>query len=356
MSDKPNRDEKIHDPSPSRLRKAKEDGNVSKSKELVSVGILLAGGAALVGGAPFAFASLQELSARLFLGAATSPLSVDAMPALFARVGLPVLGFLLPFFLVVMTAGAAASVAQTGWNVTAKPLAPKFNRVSPLEGGKRLFSTKGLFEAGKALAKVAVVGPIAYAVLKERADEMLGLAGLPVDAIVAQAGVWVVDLALPVLGALLALAAVDYAFERHKWKSDLKMTDKEVKDEAKEQDGDPHMKGKRRQKARELATRPRLDHAVMQADVVVVNPTHYAVALRFDAASHAAPVVLCKGIRKRALAIKGLALELGIPVIEDRPLVRALYASVDEGAPIDESLYGAVATILAEVYRRRRAA
>ena len=356
MSDKPDRQEKVHDPSPSRLRKAKEDGNVSKSKELVSVGILLAGGSALVFGAPAAFASLQELARQLFLGAATSPLSVDALPALFAQVGFPVLGFLLPFFAVVMTAGAASTVAQTGWTVTAKPLVPKGSRISPMEGVKRLFSTKGLFEAGKALAKVAVVGPLAYGILKDRADEMLGLTGLPVDAIVAQAGTWIVDLAVPVLGSLLALAAADYAFERHRWKTDLKMTDKEVKDESKDQDGDPQMKGKRRQKARELAMRPRLDHAVMQADVVIVNPTHYAVALRFDPAVGSAPIVVCKGIRKRALAIKGLALDLGIPVVEDRPLVRALYASVDEGAPIDESLYGAVATILAEVYRRRRAA
>lgn len=355
MSDKPARDEKVHDPSPSRLRKAREDGNVFKSKELVSVGILLAGGAVIVAGAPLAFASLQELSARLFLGAATAPLSVDALPSLFAAIGFPVLGFLLPFFAVVMTAGAAASVAQTGWNVTAKPLAPKFSRVSPLEGTKRLFSSKGVFEAGKAVAKVAVVGPIVYVVLADRADEMLGLAGLPVEAIVAQTGVWVVDLAAPVLGALLALAAVDYAFERHRWHADLKMTHKEVKDEGKEQDGDPHIKGKRRQKARELAMRPRLDHAVMQADVVITNPTHYAIALKYDPVAGGAPVVLAKGIRKRALAIKGLAADLGVPTVEDRPLARALYATVDEGAPIDESLYAAVAAVLAEVYRRRAA-
>ena len=355
MSEKPDRQEKIHDPSPTRLKKAREDGNVFKSKELISVGILVAGGAVLVLGGPLAFATLRELSARIFLGAASTPLDVDGMPSLFASVGLPVLGLLLPFFGVVMAAGAAASVAQTGWNVTAKPLAPKGSRVSPLEGVKRLFSSKGLFEAGKALAKVAVVGPIAYVVLADRADEMLGLTTLPVDAIAAQTGAWVVDLAAPVLGALLILGAVDYAFEKHKWRTDLKMTEKEVKDEGKEQEGDPHLKGKRRQRARELAQRPRLDHAVMQADVVVTNPTHYAVALRFDAAAGGAPVVLCKGVRKRALAIKGLAAELGVPTVEDRPLARALHATVDEGAPIDESLYAAVAAVLAEVYRRRAA-
>lgn len=356
MSDKPDRQEKVHDPSPTRLRKAQEDGNVFKSRELVSVAVLLAGGSALLLGGPTAFGRLQDLTARLLLGAATTPLSVDALPHLFAEVAWPALTLLLPFFGIVTVAAAASTVAQTGWNVTAKPLAPKASRVSPLEGAKRLFSAKGAFDALKAIAAAAIVGPLAYGVLRERADDMLGLAALPVDAIAGMAGGWVVDLSAPVLGALLGLAAVDYAFQRHRWRGDLKMTDKEVKDEAKDQEGDPHVRGRRRQRARELASRPRLDHAVLRADVVITNPTHYAVALRFDPAAGGAPVVLCKGIRKRALQIKQLAAEAGVPTVEDRPLARALYATVDEGAPIDESLYAAVAAILAEVYRTRTAA
>lgn len=353
MSDKPERQEKVFDPSPQRLKKARDEGNVSKSKELGSVGVLLAGGTVLVLGAPLAFGSLQALMADLFLGAVTTPLLIDSMPHLFATVGLPVLGLLLPFFLVVMTAGTAASVAQTGFILTAKPLAPKFSRVNPLEGIKRLFSAKGAFDAGKALSKVALVGPVAYVILRDRLPELLSLYALPLNAIVQQAGSWFVDLALPVLGGLLLLAAVDYAWERHRWFTDLKMTQKEVKDEAKDQEGDPHIRARRRQKARELALKPRLDHSVMKADVVITNPTHYAIALKYDQASSAAPVVLVKGIRKRALRIKSLAAILGVPTVEDRPLARALYATVQEGQPIDESLYPAVAAVLAEVYRQR---
>ncbi len=356
MSDKPDRQEKVHDPSAQRLKKAREEGNVFRSKELGSVGVLLAGGALLVLGAPVAFDSLQTLTADLFLGAATTPLDIEGMPHLLVAVGLPVLGLLLPFFAVVMVAGTAASVAQTGFILTGKPLEPKFSRVNPLEGAKRLFSAKGAFDAGKALVKVVLVGPIAYHVLKDRLPELLGLYALPLDAIVRQAGAWFVDLTLPVLGALLALAAVDYAWERHRWFIDLKMTDKEVKDEAKEQEGDPHVRARRKQKARELARRPRLDHAVLKADVVVTNPTHYAVALTYDPEVGAAPVVLAKGIRKRALRIKALAADLGVPTVEDRPLARALYATVEEGHAIDESLYPAVAAVLAEVYRRREQA
>ncbi|NNF57016.1 MAG: flagellar biosynthesis protein FlhB [Rhodothermaceae bacterium] len=355
MSDRPDRQEKVFDPSPSRLKKAREEGNVFKSKELASVGVLGAGGAVMVLGAPRAFGVLEELTAHLFLSAATTPLNAESLPGLFVGIGLPVLGVMLPFFATVMVAGAAANVAQTGWILTGKPLAPKFSRVSPLEGAKRLFSSKGVFEAGKALVKVAIVGPIAYTILKNHLPELLGLAALPLDAIVRQTGAWFVGLALPVLGALLALAAVDYAWERHRWYTDLKMTQKEVKDEAKEQEGDPQLRGRRRQKARELALKPRLDHAVMKADVVVTNPTHYAIALRYAPEEHAAPFVVAKGIRKRALRIKALAAELDVPTVEDRPLARALYATVEEGQPINETLYPAVAAVLAEVYERRRA-
>ncbi len=355
MSDHPDRQEKIHDPTPSRLRKAREEGNVFRSKELASVGVLTAAGAVLVLGMPHAFGTLREVTAGVFRSAATTPLNGESLPAVVAAVALPVLGLVVPFFAVVMLAGTAANVAQTGWILTAKPLEPKLERVSPLAGIKRLFSSKGAFEAGKAVMKAAVVGPVAYLVIKDRLPELLGLYALPLDAIGRVGGAWLVGLALPILTALLVLSAADYAFERHRWRADLKMTEKEIRDEGKEQEGDPHLRGKRRQRAREIALRPRLDHAVLGADVVVTNPTHYAVALRYDPAADGAPVVLAKGVRKRALRIKALAADLGVPTVEDRPLARALHATVDEGQAIDESLYPAVAAVLAEVYRRRAA-
>src|SRR5690606_19407951 len=132
------------------------------------------------------------------------------------------------------------------------------------------------------------------------------------------------------------LAAADFAFEKHRYKTDLKMTFEEVKQESKDQEGDPHVKARRRAKAREMARRPRLDHAVLKADVVVTNPTHYAIALKYDPVAGGAPVVLAKGIRKRALRIKALAAELAVPTVENRPLARALYATVEEGDAIPE--------------------
>ncbi|MDX1530356.1 MAG: EscU/YscU/HrcU family type III secretion system export apparatus switch protein [Rhodothermales bacterium] len=353
MSDQPDRSEKQFDASPRRLQKAREEGNVFRSKELQSVGVLMAGGAVLLGGAPYAFAVMQRLTARLFLGAPTARFDPHSLQLLFFDVGLQGGLILLPLFAALTVAGVGLSVAQTGWHPSAKPLQPKGNRISPLQGLKRLFSSKGLFETGKALVKVAVVGPLAYVAIAERLPEVLTLHMLPLDAVYRTAGGWVSALLVQIVLALAVLSVADFAYERWKWKSDLKMTRKEVRDEAKDQEGDPHVKGKRRQIARERAQRPRLDHAVLQADVVVTNPTHYAIALRYAPEEGGAPRVLAKGVRKRALRMKALAAEHAVPTVEDRPLARALYAAVPEGQEIPEDLYAAVATILAEVYRQR---
>ena len=353
MSDQPDRQEKIHDPTPQRLKKAREDGNVFRSKEASSVGMLMLGGALIILGAPGAFGVLQRMTREVFLRAPMMTFTPESMQLLYADLGLQTLLILGPLFGVLLVAGMGMSVAQTGWHPTAKPLVPKGNRISPLQGIKRLFSSKGLFETGKSLAKIAVVGPLAYFAIKGRLPEILMLHTVPLEGAFAVAGGWVTALLLQMLLALALLSAVDFAFEKWKYKADLKMTDKEVKDEMKNTEGDPHVKGKRKQVARELARRPRLDHAVLDADVVVTNPTHYAVALKYDAEAAGAPRVLAKGIRKRALRIKGLAAELGVPTVENRPLARALYASVPEGAEIPEDLYAAVAEVLAEVYRQR---
>lgn len=353
MSDQPDRQEKIHDPTPQRLKKAREDGNLFRSKEMSSVGMLAVGSTVLILGMPPAFGVLQEMTMRLFLGAGTMEFSPESVQALFAETGWQVMLVLAPFFAAMMVAGAGLSVAQTGWNVSAKPLMPKANRISPIQGFKRLFSSKGLFETGKSLAKIVVVGPLAYLAIKSHLPQILALHTVPFEGIFTMAAGWIALLLVQMLVALAVLSAVDFSFEKWKYKQDLKMTDREVKDEAKSQDGDPHIKGKRRQIAREMARRPRLDHAVMQADVVVTNPTHYAVALAYDPLSGGAPRVLAKGVRKRALRIKALAADLGVPTIEDRPLARALWSTVDEGHEISEDLYPAVAAVLAEIYRAR---
>ncbi len=353
MSDQPDKHEKIHDPTPQRLLKAREEGNVFQSKEVISVGMLMIAAAMLFWGGPHAFDALERTAARLYRNAPTTTLTVRSMPVLLGQIGWTLAPVLVPFFGVLMLAGAGLNVAQTGLNWTLKPLQPKGSRISPLQGFKRLFSSKGLFTAGKSIVKVAVVGPLAYFAVKGRMDEILMLHTLPLPTILTTATGWIFMLVAQMLGALLLLSGIDFAFEKWKYAQDLKMTEQELKEENKQNEGDPHMKGKRKAMAQEMARRPRMDHAVLQADVVVTNPTHYAIALRYDPETSAAPRVLVKGIRKRALRIKGLAQDLGVPTVENRPLAHALYDSVDEEQEIPEELYPAVAAVLAEVYRQR---
>ena len=353
MSDKPDKSEKIHDPTPKRIRKAREEGNVFRSKEMVTVGMLVTGVTMLAVGIPYGFQALQTMATSMFQSASSTTLNVLSVPFIFTRIGMQMMMVALPFSMVMLVAAMGLNVMQSGWNLTLKPLMPKGNRISPLQGFKRIFSSKGLFEVGKSLAKISIVGPIAYWTITSKLPQILMLHQLPIKSILATAGGWILVLVAQMILVLFVLAAFDFAFEKWRYKEDLKMTTKEVKDEAKETEGDPQVKVKRRQIAREMARRPRLDHAVLQADVVITNPTHYAVALQYNVEESPAPRVLVKGIRKRALRIKELAVENDIPTIEDRPLARALYDSVPEQQEIPEELYPAVAAILAEIYRKR---
>ncbi len=353
MSDAPDRSDKQFDPTPRRLEKAREEGNVFRSRELASAGLLATATLVIGMGTPAALDTLRRLTARVYTDAPTIELTPEAVTALLAGVGMDMLIILGPFFAALIVVALGANIAQSGWTLSTKPLMPKGSRISPAEGAKRVFSTKGLFELAKALSKVVIVGPVVYLALKAWLPDILVLHTVPLDVAFEAAGGWIVGLLTQMLIALLLLSGVDYAFGKWKHTQDLKMTHQEMKDEGKESEGDPQMKGKRRQIARERALRPRLDHAVLKADVVVTNPTHYAVALKYDPAAGPAPKVLVKGMRKRALRIKELAREHGIPTVENVPLARALHATCEEDAFIDEDLYQAVAAVLAEVYRQR---
>lgn len=347
------RDSKTFDPTPKRIQKAREDGNVFRSQETTAIVMLTAGVVMLIVGMPYGFAALKTLARRVFIDAANPHFSVSEIPVIITDLGSQTAIILAPFLGGLFVAAIAVNLSQTGFNLTGKPLIPKSERVSPLKGLKRIFSAQGLFTFGKALVKIAIVGPISYLTIKKHMPEILVLHTRDLPDILTTGTSWIVVLLFKLIAILALLSAADFAFEKWRYKRDLKMSKQEIKDEAKEQEGNPEIKGKRREKAREIARRGRLDHAVMKSDVVVTNPTHYAVALRYDPVQADAPVVLVKGIRKRALRIKELAREHDVPTIEDRPLARALYASVDEMDIIPEELYPAVAALLAEIYRRQ---
>jgi flagellar biosynthetic protein FlhB len=346
--------EKEFDPTPRRLEQAREKGNVLKAKEPVTVGLLMAAvGMFSVWGAS-AFATLEHIAARLFRQSTQTPVTVPSIRTLAAEIGLELAGVLGPFFLILAVVAFALNVVQSGWTVSLTPLQPQLSRVSPLQGLKRIFSSKGAFGFLKALLKMGVVGPVVYLILEPMLPKIMRLHRLRLPGILERAGGWFFDLLWTLLAALLVVAALDFAFEWWKYYEDLKMTKEDLEDEQKETEGDPEMEEKRREKQEELAKQPRMDHAVMKSDAVVTNPTHYAVALRYDPEEAAAPQVLVKGVRKRAAYIKRLAEEFGVPTVENRSLAHALYDNVPEEEEIPEDLYPAVATILAEVYKQQR--
>lgn len=353
MAENGDKQSKTFDPTPERIRKAREDGNVFKSQETTAVGMLIVGISVLVIGMPYGFAALKNMAASIFIEATSSQLSVSSLPVILRDVGAQVGLILAPYLGALFVAALAVNLGQFGFNLTGKPLVPKGERISPLKGLKRIFSAQGLFNFGKSLVKIAIVGPIAYLTIRDHMPDILVLHLQALPDILTTGTGWIIGLMFKLIMMLLLLSIADFAFEKWRYKRDLKMDKQEIKDETKQQEGDPHMKGKRKERARELARRERLDHAILKADVVVTNPTHYAVALRYSPEDGSAPRVVAKGIRKRALRIKELAREFDIPTVEDRPLARALYASVEERMEIPEELYPAVAALLAEIYRQR---
>lgn len=350
MSDK---QDKTFDPTPNRIRKAREEGNLFRSQETTAIGMLTVGVSVIGLGFPFLFTALRNLMSHVFVGATSTTVNISTFPTILEDLGLRVASVMLPYFLALMIAAIGLNLLQSGWNLTLKPLVPKGSRINPFKGLKRLFSAQGVFTLIKSLLKIGIVGPIAYLTINGHMADILVLHTKPIQEILGTAATWIIVLLAKMIAVLILLSGIDFAFEKWRYKRDLKMSMQEIKDELKDMEGNPQMKGKRKEKAREIALRPRLDHSVMKADVVVTNPTHYAVALRYDPAEFDAPQVLVKGIRKRALRIKELAKEYKIPLVEDRALARALYASVEEMKVIPEELYPAVAAILAEIYRYR---
>ena len=258
---------------------------------------------------------------------------------------------ILPVMLLALTLGLAANIGQVGLKVTPESLAPKWNRLNPVEGFKRLFSTQGAFTLFKGMVKMAIVGSISYATIKDAllSGGLLDTMRMPLPEALGVVGGVLWTLGLRVSATLLLLAVGDFAWQRHQTEKSLKMSASEIKQEMKQSDGDPQIKGKIRQLQRAMARR-RMMQDVPKADVVVTNPTHYAVALQYES-SAGAPKVLAKGADEVARAIRELAAEHGIPRVENKPLARTLFATVEIGEFIPPDLYEAVAQVLAFVYR-----
>lgn len=352
MAEDTDPESKTEDASPKRREDARRQGQIPFSTELVGAAVLLAGVLGLASyGKPLGEAMLGVFRhdiPRAFRGDFT-PLDAQM---LIARLAFVALTALAPLMGILLAAGIASSVAQAGFQITPERLEWKLDRLDPTQGFGRLFSMASLVKGGLGILKVLAVAGVAYFVIDGRIGVIVGLSRDRVGGAVFSAWSLVTRLTIYLAAAAVVISFIDYFYQRRRFENQLRMTKQEVKEELKESDGNPEVKGRMRQMARERAKRKMLKE-VPKATVVITNPTHYAVALRYDGTKDAAPVLVAKGAGAFAKRIMQLARENGVPVLERPPLARALYKSVKEGQPIPALLFRAVAELIALVYRLR---
>lgn len=340
--------------SPRKLKKAREDGQTARSRDLGHFVAIAAGGALLVAAMPLISGWLkQALLLNLNFDLATVRNPAVMGERLLALTG-TLLSVVLPFGIAMALVAVAGGLATGGWNWTLKPIAPKFDKLNPLTGITRVFSKQQAIEALKASVLALILGGIGAFYLKGHAQAFSMELALPLPAALSHAGQTLIGgLALLVL-ALALFAAIDVPLQRHQLAQRLKMSHQEMKQENKEQEGNVEVKAKVRARMREM-TKRRMLAAVPQADLVVMNPTHYAVALKYEDGRMAAPRVVAKGADLLAMKIRDLAKDSKVPVLQAPVLARALYAHAELDREIPAALFAAVAQVLAYVYQLRAA-
>ncbi len=347
--------ERTEQATPKRRREAREKGQVRKSQELVSalMMVIMFGALSLLG--PGMWQRMQELMRRgLTLGFRESEyLSVEGTSLLLRQMVTVTAQIVLPLLLIGFVAAIATNVVQIGFLFSTKALEPKFSRLNPLEGIKRMFSLRTLFELAKALVKTVLIAYIAYDVVIKNASHFSMMAGESVNASISAIWDSVIDAGFRIGVVMLIVAILDFVYQWFKYEKELRMSKYEIKMEYKQTEGDPQVKGRIRQKQRQMAMM-RMMESVPEADVVITNPTHYAVALKYDTDTAGAPVVTAKGQDYLAQRIKDVARENGVEIVENKPVAQALYKNCDIGKEIPLELYQAVAEILAYVYKRKQ--
>jgi flagellar biosynthetic protein FlhB len=343
-------EEKTEQATPKKRSEARGKGRVARSQELASTAVIAAGLVALNGLGGGVVTGLCDLSRTFWSGMATVALAPGDVQGLIGTLSIQTGFLLLPIVGLVMLAGVASNVAQTGFLFAPAALAPNWSRLDPFAGLKRVFAARGFVESLKAFLKVLIVCGLAALCIRSETARITSFVWGGLSDVAAQIWELAYHLALKILALLFVLAAGDYAWQRWQYERDLRMSRQEVKEEHRQQEGDPLIKARIRSLQKERARR-RMMLAVPTADVVLTNPTHYAIALKYEADAMAAPKVVAKGMNRVAERIKAIAGEHGVPVVESPELARAIYKSVKIGGLIPVALYRAVAEILAIAYR-----
>ncbi len=347
--------EKTEAPSEKRRSESREKGTVAKSSEVNSVLVLITSMFLLQTCGEWMMENITDITLRYIrmishprMDYASLVACVNDLIWVTAKVSLPVV-------LGVMVIGVVANLIQVGFLFTLQPLQPKLEKINPIAGFGRLFSMRSLVETIKSLVKIGIIGYVAYASIAPRYSEFLTLADASVG------GIWLFTIKFTytivwrIILVLIVIALLDYLYQRFEFEKSLKMTQEEVKEERKQMEGDPHIKGRIRSLQREMARR-RMMSAIPQATVVVTNPTHLAIAIMYTPETMETPKIIAKGKRLIAQKIKSIAAEHAIPIVEDKPLARAMYDKVNVGDDVPVDFFNAVAEILAYVFRLKRAA
>lgn len=338
-----------------KLRDARKKGQVAKSKEVANGTCLLAlflmmkiwvgnTGNSLMQMFPTIYNRIPEFSknydGEIPFKSILYALQLSAIQIILIAAPFLLVGFILSF---------VSDLFQVKWRPTGEPLKPKFNKLNPINGFKRFFSLNSLVELLKSLLKIGLIAFVSYSYLQDKWKNLYIFYDISLKQSIGLIGEMIADLGIRISAVYMLIVAGDFIFQKWKFKEDMKMSKQEIKDEYKQDEGDPQIKGKIRQKMREASMR-RMMQNIPQADVIITNPTHYAVAVQYDPDKYDAPFVVAKGTDHLAQRIKEIGRENKIEIVENKPLARMLYANVDIGQVIPPELYQAVAEVLAFVY------
>lgn len=348
--------EKTEEPTSKKLDDARKEGQVGKSKEVASSVMLFLAFVFIKLFAGNIGKQLTDFFAYFYnqipdyTKTAGGKIEAREYYLLITSVLLKILVLIAPFLIMGVVVAFVCDLLQVKWRPTSKPLQPKFNKLNPVSGLKKIFSVQSLIELLKSVVKIAVMVLIIYNEIKNKANLIFFVYDMPLMQAVSMACDFLVSVGIKISAVFLVVAAADLIFQKWKFHNDMKMTKQEVKEEYKSTEGDPQVKGKIKQKMQE-ASRRRMMQDIPKADVVITNPTHYAVAIVYDKEYGEAPVVLAKGADYVAQKIKDIAKDNNVAIRENKPLARSLYANVEVGEQVPPELYVAVAEVLAAVYK-----
>ncbi len=347
--------EKTEEPTAKKLQDARKEGQVAKSQEVTHAAGLMALFILIRLLYPYMADNFTGMMRYVygqipsFITMYDGNLPMTTLRTVLNMALIRILLIALPFMIVAFLIGFITNVVQVKWQISTKPLQPKLSKLDPIKGFKKIFSTRKIFDLIKAIAKIGIIGGVVYVYFLGYTASFFTLYDMSLKQAIGLLGNTIVEVGIRIAAVYVIIAAVDYVYQRRKFRKDMRMTKQEVKDEYKNTEGDPQIKGQQRRRMMQASQR-RMMQELPNADVVITNPTHYAVAISYDADKYEAPRVIAKGEDYLAQRIKDVAKENDIEIVENKPLARMLYANVAVGEMVPPELYQAVAEVLAFVY------